>query len=102
MAQTHNLNPPVPPDTAKPSRPDARIPMPNDFNSELVLGLVAAVGTDLRGVVTNLQDRLKQFGYHTEEIHVSKQIIPAKVWIGTLTFASSPTRTSTVSPSLER
>lgn len=43
-----------------------------EFNdSEIVIGLVSAVGTETARVITPLTDRLKQFGYSTKEIRLS-------------------------------
>lgn len=42
--------------------------------SELVIGLVGAVGTNLNRIVKELRSCLKKYGYSTEEIHVSKLI----------------------------
>lgn len=39
--------------------------------SELVIGIVTAVGTETSRVVTPLKDRLRHFGYDAEEIRVS-------------------------------
>lgn len=39
--------------------------------SELVIGIVSAVGTESSRVITPLKDRLNRFGYTTEEIKVS-------------------------------
>ncbi|TYQ02676.1 UNVERIFIED_ORG: deoxycytidylate deaminase [Zoogloea ramigera] len=44
-------------------------------NSELIIGLVSAVGTESKLVTDPLKDRLKGFGYSTEEIRLS-QILP--------------------------
>jgi deoxycytidylate deaminase len=44
--------------------------------SELVIGLVGAVGTDFESVVTNLTQRLKTANYDVTEIRISKDIIP--------------------------
>jgi len=44
-------------------------------NSELVIGLVGAVGTDLDNVITTIKDRLSAFRYNTDEIRISKDII---------------------------
>ncbi len=42
------------------------------FNSsEIIIGIVSAVGTETTRVITPLKDRLKRFGYSTEEIKVS-------------------------------
>ncbi len=45
-------------------------------DSELVLGLVGAVGTELEKVRTALEDRLKVIGYSIMQIRVTKDIIP--------------------------
>lgn len=43
-----------------------------DFvNSEIIIGVVSAVGTETTRVITPLVDRLNQFGYTTTEIKVS-------------------------------
>ncbi|MBH1908759.1 anti-phage dCTP deaminase [Serratia sp. IR-2025] len=52
-------------DTTSHSEPD----------SELVIGLVGAVGTDLEIVKNSIKERLSAFGYETEEIRISKDII---------------------------
>lgn len=44
-------------------------------NSELVIGLVGAVGTDLEPVTKIIKDRLQAFNYTSDEIRVSRQII---------------------------
>ena len=43
----------------------------NFNNSEIIIGIVSAVGTESTRVVTPLTDRLKRFGYKVEEIKVS-------------------------------
>ncbi|MBM9515253.1 anti-phage dCTP deaminase [Desulfogranum marinum] len=43
----------------------------NFNNSEIIIGIVSAVGTESTRVVTPLTDRLKRFGYKAEEIKVS-------------------------------
>lgn len=40
-------------------------------NSEIIIGLVSAVGTEILRVVTPLKDRLSRFGYEVVEIKVS-------------------------------
>ncbi len=45
-------------------------------DSELVIGLVGAVGTPLRKVSEELQDRLSTFRYIAEKIHISSDAIP--------------------------
>jgi len=39
--------------------------------SEIIIGIVSAVGTDITRVITPLKDRLLQFGYKVKEIKVS-------------------------------
>jgi deoxycytidylate deaminase len=52
----------------------------NPFSeSELVFGLVAAVGTDLEPVRSVLEDRLKILGYSVSQIRVTKNVIPIAV-----------------------
>jgi len=46
-----------------------------NFDSELVIALVGAVGTDLSSIISVIKERLKTFNYKTEEIEISKQII---------------------------
>lgn len=45
-------------------------------NSELVISLVGAIGTDLAIVNRILTDRLAQFNYTTQTIRISKDVIP--------------------------
>ncbi len=45
-------------------------------DSELVIALVGAVGTELDLVETELKERLQTFGYTTELIHISEKVIP--------------------------
>jgi deoxycytidylate deaminase len=52
-------------------------------DSELVIGLVGAVGTALRPVIDVLEGRLKTFGYTTQEVRVSKDIIPEIISVST-------------------
>ena len=44
--------------------------------SELIIGLVGAVGTNLTTVISELGERLKVFGYETQQVRVSTDIIP--------------------------
>ncbi|MBU2512791.1 cytidine deaminase [bacterium] len=44
-------------------------------DSELIIGLVGAVGTNLSQVTTIIRDRLRSFNYNTDEIRISQQII---------------------------
>ncbi len=44
----------------------------NDKDSELVLGLITTVGTQVDEVIKDLSDQLKYFNYDCEEISVSK------------------------------
>lgn len=50
--------------------------------SELIIGLVGAVGTELKIVIEILKDRLSIFGYQTEVIRISQEIIPQLIDIG--------------------
>jgi len=45
-------------------------------DSELIFGLIGAVGTDLAKVRTILEDRLKAYGYEVLNIRITKDIIP--------------------------
>lgn len=47
----------------------------NDKDTELVLGIIATVGTDTKEVVEIIEQQLKFFRYEVKEIHVSKDII---------------------------
>ncbi|WP_127026154.1 anti-phage dCTP deaminase [Rheinheimera mangrovi] len=49
----------------------------HDFNdSELIIGLVGAVGTELENVVRVISERLQAFKYIGEEIKISRDVIP--------------------------
>ena len=48
----------------------------NEFDSELVIGLVGAVGTELRRVADVLAQQLGLAGYSVERVHVSEDVIP--------------------------
>lgn len=43
--------------------------------SELIIGLVGAVGTDLNGIIKIFEDRLRGFTYNTQTIHISEDVI---------------------------
>ncbi|NIF33849.1 cytidine deaminase [Enterobacter sp. Cy-643] len=47
----------------------------NEGNSELVIGLVGAVGTDMDNIRNAIKERLNAFRYTTEEIRISSDII---------------------------
>lgn len=47
----------------------------NDDDSELVIGLVGAVGTDMDNIKKAITERLAAFRYTTEEIRISSDII---------------------------
>ncbi|MBQ2663441.1 MAG: cytidine deaminase [Clostridia bacterium] len=47
----------------------------NDFNSEIVLGIITTVGTDTTDVIRYIQTQLAKFSYDTEIINVSSEII---------------------------
>lgn len=59
-----------------------------DFkDSELVIGLVGPVGTELRKVCRILKERLsRSFNYKVNEIYISKDIIPVLVDLGDINF----------------
>lgn len=46
--------------------------------SEIVIGIVSAVGTESSRVINPLKDRLGQFGYHVEEIKISSLLSAIK------------------------
>ncbi len=45
-------------------------------DSELVIGLVGAVGTEIKRVVSEIIERLSAFNYQSREIRISQEIIP--------------------------
>ncbi|RJT43772.1 anti-phage dCTP deaminase [Rahnella woolbedingensis] len=59
------------------SEPPMEADLDPDSDSELVIGLVGAVGTDLEIIKTSIKERLVAFGYKTEEIRISTDIISA-------------------------
>nr|WP_314266795.1 anti-phage dCTP deaminase [uncultured Moellerella sp.] len=48
---------------------------PESEDSELIIGLVGAVGTDLETVKRSIIDRLKAFSYESKEIRISTDVI---------------------------
>jgi cytidine deaminase len=50
--------------------------MNQSFDPELIIGLVGAVGTEIKLVVDLLEERLRLAGYNTETIKISEQVIP--------------------------
>ena len=48
-------------------------------DSELVLGLVGAVGTQLPAISSILKTKLEEYGYSVVEVHVTKDVIPLAV-----------------------
>jgi hypothetical protein len=50
--------------------------MENDFESELVIGLVSAVGTENKRVIDLLTERLGLAGYRVHLIKISADVIP--------------------------
>lgn len=46
--------------------------------SEIIIGIVSAVGTESSRVINPLKDRIGQFGYHVEEIKLSSLLTPPK------------------------
>ena len=49
--------------------------MDQSFDPELIIGLVGAVGTEIKVVVELLEERLRLAGYETEKIKISEQVI---------------------------
>lgn len=47
----------------------------NDMDSELVLGLITTVGTDVDEVIKDIRDQLAFFKYEVEVVSVSKEVI---------------------------
>ena len=76
-----------PRETASPSSSEvsSRVNLGNSYStSELVIGLVGAVGTEIKQVATLLADRLKDsFGYTVVHIHISTDIIPTVASVDT-------------------
>lgn len=58
----------------------------NELQSELIVGLVGAVGTELQQVVDLLTERIKLAGYEVHRIKVSDEVIPV---ISSVSVASS-------------
>jgi len=50
--------------------------MPDQFDSEIVIGLVSAVGTENNRVIALLKERLGLAGYTVHDIKLSKDVIP--------------------------
>ncbi|MCC8421498.1 anti-phage dCTP deaminase [Photorhabdus thracensis] len=48
---------------------------PYDFDSEVVIGLVGAVGTDLEIIKNSITQKLNSFRYETQEVRISSEII---------------------------
>lgn len=80
--------------TCQASPPDIQFLGQRFADSELVIGLVGAVGTELKQVRDVLEERLKVFGYSAEQVRVSSDIIPEIVQIETKPFSDEYTRTS--------
>lgn len=59
-----------------PALPDRKLDLRNFPDSEIIIGLVGAVGTDFSLVIRPLADRLRIAGYDTTEIRVSQDVIP--------------------------
>ena len=61
---------------------------PGDFkDSELVIGVVGPVGTELKKVCHILKERLRRsFNYKVNEIYISQDIIPVLVDLGDIEF----------------
>ena len=63
-------------------------------NSELVIGLVGAVGSELFKVAQILEERLKRADYETIHIKISKDIIPLLIDISEIQEANESNRIS--------
>lgn len=61
---------------------DTQAPLQNFSDSELIIGLVGAVGTEMSEIISVLEDRLKIVGYTTHKIRVSERVIPKLVEVG--------------------
>ncbi|QDU98478.1 anti-phage dCTP deaminase [Lignipirellula cremea] len=48
----------------------------NELDSELIIGLVGAVGTETRPIIDLLQEQLGRVGYRVEVVKVSADVIP--------------------------
>ncbi|ERT12062.1 anti-phage dCTP deaminase [Photorhabdus temperata] len=55
--------------------PSGNNQMPCDFDSEVVIGLVGAVGTDLEIIKNSITQKLNAFRYETQEVRISSEII---------------------------
>ncbi|MEZ6121207.1 MAG: anti-phage dCTP deaminase [Pirellulaceae bacterium] len=51
----------------------------DELDSELIIGLVCAVGTESGQVVELLEERLGRAGYHVETVKISRDVIPQLV-----------------------
>jgi len=71
----------VKPQVAASINPTGSSPEPLDSfsESEIIIGLVGAVGTEMDEVINVLKDRLNVVGYTTHEIRISKDVIPKLV-----------------------
>lgn len=54
---------------------DREVYEPNNKDSEIVIGLVAPVGTELSAVVQAIEDRLKHYEYTVQRVRVSVDVI---------------------------
>jgi hypothetical protein len=50
--------------------------MESGFESELVIGLVSAIGTENKQVIDLLTERLNRAGYEVKTIKISRDVIP--------------------------
>jgi deoxycytidylate deaminase len=66
------------PETATVASPGGFLDKPF-ADSELVFGLIGAVGTELEKVRSILEDRLKVVGYSVTQVRITKDVIPAIV-----------------------
>lgn len=61
-------------------------------NSELIIGLACAIGTDIKNVINLLSDQLSYLGYTSEVIKISKQLIEPTIEDEILKTVSSYSR----------
>jgi hypothetical protein len=61
-------------------------------SSELVIGLVGAVGAELKKVEEIIRDRLKVFQYNVEEIRISKDVIPTAITLSPMSDSNEYVR----------
>ncbi len=63
-------------------------------NSELIIGLACAIGTDINYVIQLIEEQLQQSGYQSKVIKISKQLIEPTITGGIPTSLSSYDRST--------